>query len=355
MKQILIIEDEMNIRESVAELLELKGYGVLEAENGDSGLRHALENKPDLILCDIMMPGMNGHDVLTAIRNNKGYANVPFIFLTALSQKDDIRKGMNLGADDYLVKPFKAKDLYKAIETRLSIQEEREKENSAVVDPFQQKVINKNIMEPIQGLRASSANLIKHFNDYTQEEIIEFVHRLNVSLDKIERTTRNVAATQAIELSTHDKRILDKLTKGSTSHIESIIRSVFTDTATNCDRVEDIFLREIPEFSINIPGTTFKMIISELFFNAFKFSTKGTLVSVEGEDLGDALKLTISDAGDGMAPGLMEEFNCDQSIKNPTDGKYGLYVVKSLLHSTGNSMVITSNKNKGTSVILLLK
>ena len=355
MKQILIIEDEMNIRESVAELLELKGYGVLEAENGNSGVRHALENKPDLILCDIMMPGMNGHDVLTAIRNKQGYANVPFIFLTALSQKDDIRKGMNLGADDYLVKPFKAKDLYKAIETRLSIQEEREKESSKTVDPFQQKVISKNIMEPIEGLKASSANLIKHFHDYTQDEIIDFVHRLNISLGRVERTTRNLVATQAIELSAYDKNILDKLTKGTTSNIKSVIQSVLTNTATNCDRVEDIFLKDIPEYRIDLPETTFKIIISELLFNAFKFSEKGTLVSVEGEHLEDELKLVITDSGDGMDPGLMQELNCDRPLQNPVNGKYGLYVVKSLLHSTGNSMVITSNNNKGTSVILLLK
>ena len=354
MKKILIIEDETNIRESVAELLEMKGYGVTEAENGDRGVQTAFEDKPDLILCDIMMPGMNGHDVLTAIRNKKGYASIPFIFLTALSQKDDIRKGMNLGADDYLVKPFKARDLYEAIETRLARQEEREKE-SVHIDPFRQDLINTGIVQPIQGLKASSATLLKYFNDYTRDEIISFVQKLNISLDKIERTTRNLVAAQAIELSAHDEEILQKLTSGYTADLQGVIRPVLIETATSFDRASDIFIKSIPEFRVNLPEMTLRMIIAELFFNAFKFSEKGRLVSVEGEVFGDELKLTITDEGSGMDPELVEMLNNDELMKNPQNGKYGLYVVKSLLHKTNNSLIISSNKNEGTTVNVLLK
>ncbi|MEY4930473.1 MAG: hypothetical protein RI909_1197, partial [Bacteroidota bacterium] len=127
MKTILIIEDDQNIRESIAELLETQSYRVLSAGNGMEGISVAIENQPDLIVCDVMMPGLDGYEVVTAIRNEKKLAEVPFIFLSAKTQRLDLRKAMNLGADDYLSKPFKAHELFEAIEARFKRNEEGEK------------------------------------------------------------------------------------------------------------------------------------------------------------------------------------------------------------------------------------
>jgi DNA-binding response OmpR family regulator len=119
MKKILIIEDNQSIRENTAEILELANYHVFTAENGKIGISLALENKPDLIICDIMMPELDGYGVLNIVQHNPSLTNVPFIFLTARAESGDIRRGMGLGADDYIAKPFSPTDLLNSIDSRL--------------------------------------------------------------------------------------------------------------------------------------------------------------------------------------------------------------------------------------------
>lgn len=120
MKKILLIEDNNDVRENTAEILELAGYDVETAENGKLGVAKATHDTFDLIICDIMMPELDGYGVLHILNKNPQTSGVPFIFLTAKAEKSDFRKGMNMGADDYLTKPFDETDLLDAIELRLS-------------------------------------------------------------------------------------------------------------------------------------------------------------------------------------------------------------------------------------------
>lgn len=120
MKTILLIEDDAYIRENTAELLTLTGYAVHTAENGKIGVESALAIRPDLVICDIMMPVLDGYGVLHIFNQNPQLAGVPFIFLTAKTERTDQRRGMELGADDYLVKPFSENELLSAISGRLA-------------------------------------------------------------------------------------------------------------------------------------------------------------------------------------------------------------------------------------------
>ena len=120
MKTILLIEDDEAIRENTAELLELAGFAVLTADNGQRGVELALATKPDLVVCDIMMPVLDGYGVLQIFNQNARLAGVPFIFLTANTERTDQRHGMALGADDYLTKPFVKAELLSAVQGRLS-------------------------------------------------------------------------------------------------------------------------------------------------------------------------------------------------------------------------------------------
>ena len=119
MKKILIIEDNDDIRENLAEILELAGYEAHTAENGKKGVEKAEQIVPDLILCDIMMPVLDGYGVLSIVNKKPILADIPFVFLTAKSEKTDFRYGMNLGADDYITKPFETNELLSVIEMRL--------------------------------------------------------------------------------------------------------------------------------------------------------------------------------------------------------------------------------------------
>lgn len=124
MKKVLLIEDNDDIRENTAEILELSNYQVYKAANGKEGVEQAISHKPDLIICDIMMPILDGYGVLHMIHKNPELQHIPFIFLTAKAERVEIRKGMELGADDYITKPFNGTELLNAIEVRLKKSEQ---------------------------------------------------------------------------------------------------------------------------------------------------------------------------------------------------------------------------------------
>ena len=123
--KILIIEDEPETRRNLATILRLEKYNVLDAQNGRNGAELARRERPDLILCDVMMPELNGYEVLEALRADPATVTIPFIFLTAKGEKNDVRNGMDLGADDYLTKPVAKPDLLRAIQARLKRQNEQ--------------------------------------------------------------------------------------------------------------------------------------------------------------------------------------------------------------------------------------
>src|SRR5678815_5324884 len=118
-KTILVIDDNTDIRENTSEILELAGYKTFTAENGKQGVEIAVKEKPAVIVCDIMMPELDGYGVLHLLRKNQETQNIPFIFLTAKTERSDFRKGMEMGADDYITKPFDDIELLNAVEVRL--------------------------------------------------------------------------------------------------------------------------------------------------------------------------------------------------------------------------------------------
>ena len=138
MKKILLIEDNDDIRNNTAEILELSNYQVILAANGKIGIEQAIKHVPDLIICDIMMPVLDGYGVFHAVHKNEAIKNTPFIFLTALTERSDLRKGMELGADDYITKPFSGTELLNAVDSRLKKLDLLKKDLSAGLDGLQE-------------------------------------------------------------------------------------------------------------------------------------------------------------------------------------------------------------------------
>jgi CheY-like chemotaxis protein len=147
MKKILLIEDDTVLRENTAELLELSGFKVVTAANGKIGLAIAKADLPDIIVCDIMMPELNGYGVLETLSRNDATKYIPFIFLSAKTERRDVRKGMDLGADDYIAKPFSEEELVSAIESRLAktailFDERNSQKNSATKNDGEIRTLN---------------------------------------------------------------------------------------------------------------------------------------------------------------------------------------------------------------------
>lgn len=167
MKTILIIEDNTEVRENTAEILELAHYSVLQAENGKIGVEIAQAKKPDLIICDIMMPVLDGYGVIHMLSHNSDTSTIPFIFLTAKSERGDFRKGMELGADDYITKPFDDVELLRAVESRLKKSELLKNEFSNNVEGLNKFFDDMKNIEELKKLSADRR--VKH---YRKKEMI---------------------------------------------------------------------------------------------------------------------------------------------------------------------------------------
>jgi len=210
MSKILVIEDHFQMRENLALMLEMEGFEVSRAEEGNSGLELARSWSPDLILCDVMMPGLDGHSVLRALRADPATATIPLIFLTARGEKVDQRAGMNLGADDYLVKPVAKEEVLSAIRARLQRQQQHEHNTRAQLSQVK-FVPDFSSAVPLEslGLSPREAQALLWIAQGKNNEEIGLIlgasrntikkHVLHV-LEKLGVETRNAAAIRAIEL-----------------------------------------------------------------------------------------------------------------------------------------------------------
>jgi len=196
MKKILVIEDEPPVRTNIVELLEAEDFDVVSAENGLLGALWAQQYLPNLIICDVMMPEIDGYEVLNALRQESMTATIPFIFLTAMADKADIRQGMELGADDYLTKPFTRDELLGAIATRFAKQEALMQQYNAEhqrAEALQQKV------KELQQYVDTKDELLKQI----QQQLCSALPKLNIAIQMLknlepgERRDRCLATLQA--------------------------------------------------------------------------------------------------------------------------------------------------------------
>ncbi len=207
MTKILVIEDEPQMRQNLCTILKMEGFAFVAAENGRQGLELVATELPDLILCDVMMPELDGYGVLEALRKDKATVGIPFIFLTAKGERADFRAGMNLGADDYLTKPVSAIELLTAINAR--VQRQKEQEQSALENAaFKPKFDSSKPLETIgltpreaevllwvaQGKSNADIGAILGMSEATVKKHLEHV------FEKLGVESRNAATLRAIEV-----------------------------------------------------------------------------------------------------------------------------------------------------------
>jgi DNA-binding NarL/FixJ family response regulator len=204
MKKILIIEDEPEMRRNITALLNYHGYEAVGAENGRQGLEAARRDLPDLIVCDVMMPELDGYGVLEALQADALLARIPFIFLSAKGEKEDLRSGMNLGADDYLIKPVTNSDLVNAIETRLRRAEQQVKRefkpDFSSSKPLRALGLTPRAAEALLWLAQGKTNSdIASILGITESTVKKHVQEM---FDKLGVETRGAATVRALEVLT---------------------------------------------------------------------------------------------------------------------------------------------------------
>jgi len=202
MKRILVIEDEPEMRRNIIALLRYHDYEPIAAENGRAGVEAARRDSPDLILCDVMMPELDGYGVLQALQADAFLARIPFIFLTAKGEKDDLRSGMDLGADDYLTKPVANADLIRAIEARLRRSEQQVKRefkpDFSSSKPLQTLGLTPRAAEALLWLAQGKTNSdIATILGITESTVKKYVQEM---FEKLGVETRGAATVRALEV-----------------------------------------------------------------------------------------------------------------------------------------------------------
>lgn len=225
MAKILVIEDHQDVRENICEILELSDYDVFEASNGKEGVRIAIAELPDLIICDIMMPELDGYGVIHILNKKSETRDIPFIFLSAKSEKTDFRKGMNLGADDYLTKPFDDKELLQAVELRLQKRKSSGSGETSVNSGFHSE---KKLEEALKHLTENSEERVFNKKDiiFSEGERSYFLYQLKQGSIKLFKT--------------HDdgKEVILKLVKPGEffGYLSAVKDGFFSESATALER-----------------------------------------------------------------------------------------------------------------------
>lgn len=356
-KKILVIEDERPILENIQKLLHLEGYEPLGARNGWDGIDLARNHLPDVILCDIMMPKMSGYDVLKELQNDPTTTLIPFIFLTAKSGLEEIREGMGLGADDYIVKPFNNKDLIQSIKTQL--------EKKTVVDKKFED-LRRNIITtlphemktPITSILVF-ARLISDINAIPKPEMIVHIGQsITKSCFRLQRFIENYLTYAEIELMSSDPKKISNLLNKKTTHPDMTISMVGKQKAKEFQREKDLSLELLPQ-TIKISEEYLTKIITELFDNAFKFSARSTPVNAKVSIADDFYQIQITNTGRGMTADQVANVGAymqfDRKLYEQQGSGLGLVISKRLTELHEGRLIIKSVPDGETIITVMLK
>ncbi|MGA0557079.1 hybrid sensor histidine kinase/response regulator [Larkinella sp. VNQ87] len=358
--QILVIEDEVQIRENVAEWLRLNGFEVETAADGMKGVTRAVQVPPDLILCDIMMPGMNGHQVLETIRGNQALAAIPFLFLTGKTDPVDQRYGMTLGADDYLTKPFTSENLLLAIESRLQREALRKASLRAQLTEQHLKVIQSTGHEyntPLNGILGFANLLADHYDEFDRADKVSMLDMIRVCGLRLKRSLDNVRLMDTLQVMTPSHEAYPAFTTGKT-HIDADFMEQLVRTV---ERRQDEQIRrsiDVQPAQLGIGEENFQTIVDELLDNAAKFSNPASLIAVTGLTLGSMYRLSISNEGRFFKP---EDISQMAPYRQFGRKQYeqqgfglGLSIVQKLVELNKGTLTIESQDNRWTTVSVQL-
>lgn len=357
MKKILVIEDEDNIRENLHEMLTAEDFEVIAAENGCIGVQLVQEDVPDLIICDIMMPDLDGYGVLKQLRQNPSTQTVPFIFLTAKAAKVDQRQGMELGADDFLTKPFTRNELLGAIAAQLEKQVAFEKQSQTKLDELRGNILHAlphELNTPLNGILSYSKLLIDDYDSLEKGEVLEMLEAIYTSGQRLYRLTQNFLLSAELELlATNPKRVQSLRCSGEKSNTKKIIVDVALQKAQKVNREADLQL-ELSEAVVRISELRFKKIVEEIVENAFKFSTAGTSVRIFNSVAENTFNLYVIDSGRGMTETQIENLGAymqfDRDLYEQQGSGLGLIIAKRLTELYGGKLIIESLPGQKTSV-----
>lgn len=367
--RLLVVEDEVNLLEGIRTVLELDGYDVVTAENGAQALEQlrAGHPLPELIVSDIMMPVMSGIELLTEVRKNPDWITIPFIFLTARSEKTDVQRGKQLGVDDYLIKPFDAPDLLIAVESRLNrIKAINSVASGAIVDLKQRilTILHHEFRTPLTFIVAY-ADMLSNAETYTlsNEEMLTFLKGVNTGAARLRRLIENFI--QLVEIETGDARRNYQMRRTFIENLPELIQQA----------VEEVFTPEVKHtVTMDVEGTLpaflgdlhyLRSAIIHLLDNAIKFSpvdkpivvgARTALLTQKGEP---GVEIWVRDYGRGIDSAELSRiwesfYQIDRATFEDQGTGTGLAIVQAVAKLHGGEVNVQSELGAGSTFSLFL-
>jgi two-component system, sensor histidine kinase and response regulator len=360
MKKILVIDDEEWLREMINLALKQRGYEVIESSNGADGIEKARQELPDLILCDINMEKVDGYLTLASLRNEAPTAAIPFILMTGLADNAGMRHGMELGADDYLAKPFTTDALYAAVEARLkkaqTVRDEAERKLAHLRDNISLMMPHE-MRTPLNGILSNAELLAHSAGTLKSAEIAEIGQDIYKSSQRLERLIENFLIYAQLELIAADPQNVNALRIGNTDHADSLIRERAAAQASQSGRAKDLSI-QVSDVSVPMSAEYLAKITEELVQNAFKFSDPGTPVSITLREVYNTVVLSISNQGRGFSTEQIAQIGAymqfERKINEQQGLGLGLTIAKRLVELHGGAFSIEGRKGEGATVIAKL-
>ncbi|MBI1280458.1 MAG: response regulator [Anaerolineaceae bacterium] len=363
MAKILLIEDEAPLRAEVAEWLFFEGYDVVQAEDGIKGVEATFTHLPDLILCDIMMPRLDGYGVLLEVNSNPATVTTPLILLTAKASHEDMRTGMTSGADDYIIKPFTRHELLTAVQKQLDKRLSREQWHAQEVQQLQ-NALNQEHEQRI--VKAKLVGMFSHDFRNPLSTILSSNSLLRDYADRLDAQRRlthlnriDASVRQLIQM-LDDMLIVTQMEAGSLEfkpepmNIDNVLRSMVEEfQAINSEVCTLSYESQVNE-TVLADVRLIRQIASNLISNAVKYSPLGGQVQVSLESDQNQCVITVQDHGIGIEPEdqerLFSAFQRGSNVGRITGTGLGLAIVKEAVSMHKGSIQLESQVGKGTTV-----
>ena len=351
MHTILIIEDDPSIRENLVDLLDAYGYAPVTAIDGVDGLEKARKHRPDLILCDVMMPRLNGLGVLDAVQDDEAIASTPFIFLTAKADAKSLREGMSQGADDYLTKPFQAAELFSAIEGRIErfnqIERKQERRMAELHHSISQ-VIPHELRTPLVAIEGFTSLIMDERETLSGDQLEDMLEEVLGATERLKRLVeRNALFAQVTT------EAAAGVTPDQTIEAATLLPAEAQERAAEYGREDDLVV-SAHAGGVQIRRSLFARLVNEVVDNAFKFSEPGTPVRVLGTLAEDGYALTVKDEGYGMGAPQIREIDAyrqfDRDYNEQQGAGLGLALCQEICAAVDGTLEIQSSRGTGTSV-----
>jgi CheY-like chemotaxis protein/anti-sigma regulatory factor (Ser/Thr protein kinase) len=360
MKKILIIDDDPAMQSLAAKLLQARGYQTLGAGDGSEGLELARKYSPDLIICDVQMPNMDGYQTLAALQQDPQTATIPFVFLTGVTGRQNQRYAMGLGADDYLTKPYTVKELLAAVTTRLNKKAALQRMSERKLEELRGNIgaaLPHELLTPLNGILGLAGILADEDNPPAPEEIREFALGIQQSGMRLHRLIENFIVYSGLELISSSPKQIAELRQAHPSPTRNTLEQVAREKAEAAAREEDLVL-QLEDIPACIEKDRLVKAAGELIENAFKFSSAGHPVTVSTELTNRQFVLSVKDEGRGMTAEQIASIGAHMQFERrfyeQQGAGLGLIIARRIAQLFGGDLLIDSTPNTSTLVQFVL-